>query len=152
MDLTIRPAARDEVDQVAGMYQWLFDPPGYTPEWWDPARAVSALAEAVESDDAVVLVADPRQGVLVGLCTAYLDLNSVRYGLRCWIEDLAVDPAHRSTGIGSRLLAAAREWASDRGATHLELDTGEARVDAQRFYERQGEARKGISYSWALRR
>ena len=67
-------------------------------------------------------------GAIVGFCTAYLDLLSVRYGLRCWVEDLAVDPDRRSRGIGAALLAAAREWAAARGASHLELDSAEARV------------------------
>lgn len=43
-------------------------------------------------------------------------------------------------GIGARLLARAREWGARSGSHHVELDTGCARVDAQRFYARQGEA------------
>ena len=31
-----------------------------------------------------------------------------------------------------------RGWARERGATHLELDSAEARLDAHRFYEREG--------------
>lgn len=53
-------------------------------------------------------------------------------------------------GIGKALLDAAKVWASERGATHLELDTGLARTDAQRFYERERPIAKGYSYSWAL--
>jgi GNAT superfamily N-acetyltransferase len=74
----------------------------------------------------------------------------LRYGLRCWVEDLAVDPSRRSRGIGKALLDAAKAWAAERGATHLELDTGIARGDAQRFYEREAPIAKGISYSWSL--
>ena len=33
---------------------------------------------------------------------------------------------------------------------HLELDTGLARKDAQRFYEREQPNTTGYSYSWAL--
>ena len=84
------------------------------------------------------------------LISAYLDLNSVRYGLRCWVEDLAVDPSRRSAGVGKALLDEAKQWARERGATHLELDTGLARHDAQRFYEREEPTTKGYSYSWAL--
>jgi GNAT superfamily N-acetyltransferase len=91
-----------------------------------------------------------RGGRLIGLCTAYLDLHSVRFGIRCWVEDLVVAPDRRSEGIGAALLARAREWAAGRGASHLELDTGHARADAQRFYGRQGEAHTGVSYSWQL--
>lgn len=72
---------------------------------------------------------------LVGFCTAYLEFSSVRFGRRCWVEDLAVDPERRSQGVGAALLGAAKGWARSAGATHLELDSGLARPDAHRFYE-----------------
>lgn len=148
--MRIRAARADEAGDVLEMYEWLFAPPGYTPQAWDPERARGALADAVAGDRSAVLVAEADDGRLVGIATAYLDLDSVRYGLRCWIEDLAVDPAQRSQGIGKALLDAARDWAREHGATHLELDTGLARTDAQRFYDREAPATKGFSYSWPL--
>jgi ribosomal protein S18 acetylase RimI-like enzyme len=146
----IRPARDTEIDAVLAMFEWLFEPPGYAPRWWDEGRARSALAEAIEARTSAVLVAEAQAGELVGLISAYLDLNSIRFGPRCWIEDLAVDPTHRSAGIGRALLEAAKAWASEHGATHLELDTALAREDAQRFYEQQQPIAKGYTYSWAL--
>src|SRR5687767_14591793 len=108
---------------MLGMYEWLFEAPGYVPPGWDPDRARKALKEAIASEESVVLVAEHR-GELLGLATGYLELNSVRFGQRCWIEDLAVSPEHRSEGVGGRLLDAVADWARERGATHLELDTG----------------------------
>jgi GNAT superfamily N-acetyltransferase len=61
-----------------------------------------------------------------------------------------VGPGARSRGVGGSLLDAAADWARDRGASHLELDTGLARVDAQRFYERRRPDSVGYSYSWRL--
>jgi GNAT superfamily N-acetyltransferase len=145
----VRPAKGDEVEAVLDMYEWLFEPPGSRPGSWDRSRAAGAVIEAIDSEDAEVLVVE-REGDLVGLCTAYLELNSARFGQRCWIEDLAVDPAQRSQGIGARLLAAAQGWARERGATHLELDTNLARERAQRFYEREGADHHSISYTWVL--
>lgn len=132
------------------MYEWLFAPPGYRPRWWDPARARGSLARAIGSESSLVLVAESPEGQLEGIVAAYLDLDSIRYGPRCWVEDLAVAPARRSAGVGKALLDAAKRWAQDCGATHLELDTGIARVDAQRFYEREAPVGKGYSYTWAL--
>jgi GNAT superfamily N-acetyltransferase len=149
MSVEIRPARADEVDAVLPMYRWLFAAPGSEPPAWDPDRAGRALAEAITSPKSVVLVAD-CDGSLIGLCTAYLELNSVRFGQRCWIEDLAVDPGRRSQGVGAALLDAAADWARRHGATHLELDSGVARTDAHRFYERREPATKGYSYSWPL--
>jgi GNAT superfamily N-acetyltransferase len=146
---TVRAAVPDEVERVLGMYEWLFAPPGSLPSLWDPARAREAIAEAIQGDRSTVLVAE-RRGDLLGFCTAYLELDSVRFGLRCWVEDLAVSPQHRSAGIGKRLLDAAKDWARERGATHLELDSGIAREDAHRFYEREGPAWQSRQYTWTL--
>lgn len=145
----VREAHEDELGAVLKMYEWLFEPPGSRPDAWDEERATEALAEALRSESSTVLVADHEQR-LIGVCTAYLDLYSVRFGPRCWVEDLAVDPGRRSAGVGSALLEAARSWARERGATHLELDTAEARADAQRFYEREGADHRSISYTWPL--
>jgi GNAT superfamily N-acetyltransferase len=145
----VREALPGEVERVLGMYEWLFAPPGSVPPRWDPERAREAIADAVRDPTAAVLVAEHR-GELLGLCTAYLDMNSVRFGPRCWVEDLAVSPEHRSQGVGGQLLDAAEQWARQRGATHLELDTGLAREDAQRFYKRRDPATVGYSYSWRL--
>jgi len=149
MQATIREARAGEQARIVPLYEWLFGGPGYTPPGWNPARAAGALAEAIAAPDSAVLVAEQDEAV-IGLCTAYLELNSVRYGSRCWVEDLAVDPGHRSQGIGGALLDVAAEWARERGATHLELDTGLARTDAQRFYERREPDSVGYSYSWRL--
>lgn len=148
--VTVRPAREEELEAPLDMYEWLFAAPGHRPPSWDRGRALEALAEAVAADASTILVAESSAGELVGLASAYLDLNSVRFGLRCWVEDLAVDPKARSSGVGGALLDAASDWARGRGATHLELDTALARVDAQRFYERRQPVAKSYSYSWAL--
>ncbi len=145
----IREAVPGEVERVLGMYEWLFASPGSVPPRWDPERGRAAIAEAIGDREAGVLVAEHR-GELLGLCTAYLELNSVRFGQRCWVEDLAVSPQHRSQGVGKELLDAARDWARDRGATHLSLSSAEARADAHRFYEREEPDQRSLLFGWDL--
>jgi GNAT superfamily N-acetyltransferase len=147
--IEIGPAAGRDVDSVLSAYEWLFAPPGSRPSRWDRARAGDALRSAIGSEDAAVLVARAGHEV-VGVCTVYLDIESVRFGRRAWVEDLAVDPAHRSRGIGKGLLDAAKVWAAERGATHLELDSGEARADAHRFYERESPTSRTVCFGWEL--
>jgi GNAT superfamily N-acetyltransferase len=145
----IRAAESTDVERLPTLYEWLFAPPGSKPDDWDERRAVVALRGAIESHDCCVLVADD-EGELVGICTVYQDLHSVRFGYRAWVEDLAVDPKRRSEGIGKALLDAAKGWARERGATHLELDSALARTDAHRFYEREGSEYKSFSFGWRL--
>jgi GNAT superfamily N-acetyltransferase len=145
----IREALPEEVERVLGMYEWLFAPPGSVPPRWDPDLARAAIADAIADQSATVLVAEHR-GDLLGLCTAYLDLNSVRFGPRCWVEDLAVGPENRSQGVGKALLDAAKEWARERGASHLELDSADIRTDAHRFYEREDPSWRSVCFAWEL--
>ena len=145
----VREATAGEAEQVLAAYEWLFAPPGVTPPGWEPAEALGRLSETLASEDATVFVALEGERV-GGSCSVYIDLRSVRFGDRCWVEDLAVDPARRSRGTGGALLAAARRWGAARGATHLELDSGEARVDAQRFDESQRPDWRSQQYTWLL--
>jgi GNAT superfamily N-acetyltransferase len=145
----IRAARPDEAAGLVDTYDWLFAAPGSQPPQWDPARARERLGAAIAAGDAEVLVADDG-GAVVGICTVYLDFESVRFGRRAWVEDLAVDPGHRSAGHGKALLDAAKDWARARGATHLELDSGEARADAHRFYEREQPSWRSVSFGWEL--
>jgi GNAT superfamily N-acetyltransferase len=136
-------------DELVAAYEWLFAPPGARPPNWDPAAAAERLDGALAATDAEVLVAE-RDGAVVGICTVYLDIESVRFGRRAWVEDLAVHHDHRSAGLGKALLDAAKDWARERGATHLELDSGEERADAHRFYEREHPGWRSICFGWEL--
>ena len=145
----IRAAEPGDIPSLVTAYEWLFAPPGSTPATWDERRAKVALGQAIESHDAAVLVAE-EGGRLIAFATGYIDLHSVRFGYRCWVEDFAVDPDWRSRGVGRALLRAMRGWAHERGATHLELDSACARIDAHRFYEREGGDGGSRSFRWEL--
>jgi GNAT superfamily N-acetyltransferase len=145
----IRAARPDEVDALVAAYDWLFAPPGSTPPMWDPAAAADRLRAAIEADSSEVFVADV-DGSIDGFVTVYDEFDSVRFGHRAWVEDLAVDPGHRSQGLGKGLLDAAKDWARSRGATHLELDSAETRADAHRFYDREQPSWKSVSFGWLL--
>ena len=149
MAVSVREAKPGEEGVLLGLYEGLFAPPGSLPPGWDRDRAEPRLAEAIGKSDAAVLVAE-EEGEPIGLCTAYIDLESVRFGRRCWVEDLVISDGHRSRGAGGALLDAASDWARERGATHLELDTALNRTDAQRFYERREPAWTSYCYAWRL--
>jgi GNAT superfamily N-acetyltransferase len=142
-------ASPDDAPGLVSTYEWLFAPPGSRPAGWEPDNAAEVLARVSASESSTVIVAREGERV-VGVCTVYLDIESVRFGRRAWVEDLMVDSERRSRGVGKRLLDAAKNWARERGASHLELDSGEARVDAHRFYEREGAATRSISFHWEL--
>jgi GNAT superfamily N-acetyltransferase len=145
----IRPARGDEVAALVAAYDWLFAPPGSQPPMWDPDAAAERLRALIGAPDGEVFVAD-HDGEIVGICTVTLDIESVRFGQRAWVEDLAVHPDHRSAGHGKALLDAAKDWGRERGASHLELDSGEARTDAHRFYDREQPSWRSTNFGWEL--
>jgi GNAT superfamily N-acetyltransferase len=144
----VRAATHEDIPGLVSAYAWLFTAPGSTPPTWDERRAEVALAQAIDSHDAAVLVATDREADIIGFVTGYLDIHSVRFGYRCWVEDFAVAPECRSQGVGAELLRAIRGWARERGATHLELDSADARTDAHRFYVREGADPGSRSFRW----
>ena len=146
---TVRTARADDLPSVVSAYEWLFAPPGSRPPAWDEAHALQRLDQALSDDRSTVIVAADADGV-VGFCTAYLDIVSVRFGQRCWVEDLATDPQRRSQGVGTLLLDAACDWARTHGASHIELDSGDARQRAHRFYEARDPSWTSRCFGWTL--
>jgi GNAT superfamily N-acetyltransferase len=149
VEVEIRRAEPGEEESLLVAWEWLFEPQGRRPASWEPRRATAALAQAIGSPDALVLVAEADEQV-VGFCTAYYGPHTVRFGMRVWLEELAVHPHHRSKGVGAALLDAAKDWARERGAAHLKLDSFTARTDAHRFYERERPSYDSLSYTWEL--
>ena len=145
----IRNAQPGEGFVLTDAYEWLFAAPGVRPADWSRDVAAERLEAAIADDRAAVLVAEDNE-VIVVFATVYLDIISVRFGQRAWVEDLAVAADHRSRGIGKALLDATRSWARGHGAAQLKLESGAARVDAHRFYEREGAQGWSRSFRWAM--
>ncbi len=144
-ELSIRPATAGDEAAVLDLMQELFEPPGVTPDGYTRERARAGFQRYVEDKAGDVLLAE-GDGTLIGLASVYVDIPSMRFGTRCWLEDLLVTSARRSTGVGRRLLEAATDWARVRGCTHLELDSGNARKDAHRFYVHQGMEQQSVVF------
>lgn len=147
--LTIRPAKLADEAGSLNLIEELFEPPGRRPLHYTRERAREAFRRYLENPDADVLLAVSGSAI-IGLATVYVDLPSIRFGLRCWLEDLVVTSSHRSRGAGRLLLDAATAWARERGCTHLELDSGHGRKDAHRFYIEQGMAQDGLVFGRRL--
>jgi GNAT superfamily N-acetyltransferase len=147
--VVVGEARAEEAEQLASMYEWLFAPPGAPPPGWTTELAVAAIHRAMSSESTIVLVAR-LETELVGFCTAYDDIESVRFGRRVWVEDLAVHPDHRSGRIGKQLLDEAKRWARARRAARLHLESAEARTAAHRFYEREQPSWRSLSFGWEL--
>ena len=135
--LTIRPATPEDEPAALALIEELLEAPGVPAPGFTTERGRAGFKYAVHDSDADVLLALEGDHA-IGLASVYADILSIRYGPRCWLQDLVVTASHRSRGIGARLIEAASEWACERGCTHLELSSGAGRADAHRFYAAQG--------------
>jgi GNAT superfamily N-acetyltransferase len=133
----VRTATTADEAPVLALIEQLFEPPGGPPPGYSPERGAAGFRWAVKQDNADVLLALDGEEI-IGLASVYQDIQSIRFGPRCWLQDLVVHRDRRSRGAGAVLLAAAADWARERGCTHLELSSGMGRVDAHRFYVTQG--------------
>ncbi|MCL5997546.1 MAG: GNAT family N-acetyltransferase [Chloroflexi bacterium] len=101
-----------------------------------------AIDDILNNAGAAILLAE-LEGVPVGFVEVYLKQDDAtnsaivphRYG---HVQSLFVIEELRGRGIGRQLMDAAQQWARDRGATAIHLDTWEFDAGPLRFYEKNG--------------
>ena len=94
----------------------------------------------LESDKDVVLIAEVGANP-VGFVSAHLATtpNPLMHPiLTCRIGSICVLEAYRGQGIGQKLMSAAREWATGKGAEDLKLTVWTFNTAAIRMYEEFG--------------
>jgi len=143
----MRKAKAADEEAILALLPQLFEAPGRRAPGYTEERGRYGIRWAIEGADSDILLALDGQR-LVGLASVYADIESIRYGRRCWLQDLVVDKGERGRGIGKMLLDAATEWARGRGCTHLQLSSGLGRVDAHRFYRREGMMEELLFERW----
>lgn len=84
----------------------------------------------------IAIAVDKKSGKIVGMGTVLI--CSVLSGTKAWIEDVVVDQKHRRKGIGETLCRMLEQKAKDEGAEHINLTSGNNRIEAHRFYQALG--------------
>ncbi len=67
----------------------------------------------------------------------------LHHARHAWVHDFVVDEAHRGQGVGSELLAAVEDWATERDCEYVALAVRDGNVAAEAFYEDNGVERWG---------
>ncbi len=139
--MTIRMAETD--DDILACYpvmkelrpQWERDP--FLSQVRHQEKAGYRLAFGEESSG-VVAVAGFRIG------------ENLSWGRFLYIDDLVVLPSVRSKGYGAALLSWLKDYAAQAGCRQFHLDSGMQRLDAHRFYEREGMVKTGFHFALNL--
>jgi ribosomal protein S18 acetylase RimI-like enzyme len=103
-----------------------------------PQQLAQRLGELMAAGDTAVLLAGaPPDGIAV----LRFRRSIWTEGLECYLAELYVRPERRGRGTGRQLLLAAMEFARERGADYMDLNTGEQDVAARALYESVGFSR-----------
>lgn len=134
MNIEIHRAGPGDLDHVAVLfdaYRRFYAQPA------DPAGARRFLAERMQNDESVVLLAT-ADGEAVGFTQLYPLFTSVGLGRLWLLNDLFVASDARRTGVATRLMQAAHEHAARTGAVGVMLETGKSNHQAAALYRKLG--------------
>jgi ribosomal protein S18 acetylase RimI-like enzyme len=80
-----------------------------------------------------------------GNICGFVDVTSQAWNQSAWINNLAVSPAYRRKGVGTRLLRAALDWGREQNLRVALLDTSTKDYPAISLYQKQGFAFCGFN-------
>ena len=137
---TVREAGADDVEAVAlAVESLLLELGGRRPERSDLEAEVRALLDDPEGGSVLIAEAD---GKVVGMLSASWQRAIHGPGVYATIQDLWVDEAWRSRGVGAELVEAVASQARARGVSRLEVglprETFAAIASTESFYRRNG--------------
>jgi GNAT superfamily N-acetyltransferase len=109
----------------------------------DLAAFVASVERMKAEGYKLVFLADPDVRAVAG----YRKMEMLATGTVLYVDDLVTDESRRSQGYGKLLLAWLLNEAKNQKCKYLELDSGMKRLDAHRFYERNGLEKAAFHFS-----
>lgn len=141
--MIIRKAAIQDIEQLRPLYIELEkDGVMYQPEHFVIGyRDDSFFKNIFESDTQDILVAECESGI-AGLCHIIIsqtkNVSCLKEQTYAYIQDLVVSEEKRNCGIGTKLMAASKEYGRKHGAEFIRLSVFPKNSSGLRFYERDG--------------
>ena len=126
------PADADTVAPLFDAYRQFYE------QAPDLAGAKAFIAERLEREESVILLALDATQTAVGFCQLYPTFCSVDAAPIYTLYDLFVAPAARKTGAGRSLLMAAEATARTHGKVRMDLTTAHTNTTEQSLYESLG--------------
>lgn len=115
----------------------------------DPELATRFIIERLNNNESVIFVALINNKP-AGFTQLYPKYSSAR-AVKNWIlNDLYVDEDYRKKGIGNQLITTAANFAADKGAIFIQLETAVDNANAQRLYESMGFVKQGPDEEYFL--
>jgi GNAT superfamily N-acetyltransferase len=128
--VVIRTACESDVDAISGLMTSL----GYP---GTQSLIHARITQLLAHPDEKLLVATNGSEV-IGVISLHFIPQLAMSGDFCRVSYLCVTEAARGNGVGAALESRATELAIARGCDRIEVHCHSRRVDAHRFYDRQG--------------
>lgn len=145
--LDIRPARPTDLPGVLSLYaQPAFDN-GHVLPLEDAARIHARFARY---PDYILYVAEHDRQIVGSFALLIMDNLGHQGAPSAIVEDVVVDPALQTEGIGRRMMDFAMAKSRERGCYKLVLSSNAKRERAHAFYERLGLEQHGFSFRVSL--
>ena len=115
----------------------------------DLPLATAFLRARMANAESTILVAQRKDGALVGFCQLYPSFCSVAAAPIYVLYDLFVAPDARKTGAGRALLQAAEQYAASQGVGRMDLTTAKTNLAAQSVYASLGWVRDEVFFAYS---
>lgn len=119
-------------------------------EWKSSEILLDTTYEKTYPDDVFdpkIYIDNPNEAAFLAMLNGNC-IGSLRVGKRwnnnSFIDDLAIDRAHRGQGVGKMLMDAAVQWSKEKGFNGVSLETQNGNLLACRFYMKYGFKLGGI--------
>ena len=131
--MEFRILTASDLGSLLELYKQLDPEDGLTME------AGEAVWKKIEKNPDIRYFGAVEDGKVVSTCYAAIIPNLTR-GSRgiCFIENVVTDKEYRNRGLASRMIDMAVDFAKERRCYKVILQSGKARTEAHRFYERKG--------------
>ena len=116
----------------------------------DPEACRKFIGDRLSNDESVIFAAQTDDGEIVGFTQLYRSFCSVEMKELIYLYDLFVAPHARRQGVARALLDAARQYAYNRGAGRLQLETAISNLPGQALYQDLGWERDEEFYTYHL--
>lgn len=134
--MEITPANASDIPALCELLDILFSQEAdFKPDHEAQSRG---LALIINNPEVGLIVAARQNGCIVGMVNLLYTISTALGERVALLEDMIVSPDARGSGVGSRLLEQAIQFARLNGCKRITLLTDRTNEPAQRFYQKHG--------------
>lgn len=134
--MEITNADFDDIPELCGLLSILFTQEAeFLPDFEKQAAGLKKIIQTPETGCILKAVSNGR---IAGMVNLLFTISTFTGGRVAILEDMVVIPECRGSGLGAKILDAAKQKAFDHGCTRITLLTDGSNTRAQKFYLKHG--------------